>query len=152
MHFQYDRLQQPKAALRSQNSNLRLWLWLHTRTVARKFSLGALCISARGFRFVRGAWHSKHWPTLNWFIVFHISIWGTWSFVWRAKPPKNPWRRDCSTHLKFLAPDPAPTSKNFWVRLLNDLVSCKPKNIVLFVKLYYYTSIDEVSRNNAFNG
>jgi len=27
--------------------------------------------------------------------MFHISIWGAWSFVWRAKPTKAPpWRRD----------------------------------------------------------
>jgi len=26
------------------------------------------------------------------------------------------------------------------------------KNIVLFVRLYYYTSIDVVSRNDAFDG
>jgi len=55
-------------------------------------------------------------------------------------------------HLKFLATDPAPTSENFWFRLQNELVSCKLENIFLFVQLYYYASIDEVSRNNAFDG
>jgi len=29
------------------------------------------------------------------FIVFHVSIWGAWRFVWGAKPTKAPpWRRD----------------------------------------------------------
>jgi len=60
------------------------------RTVARKFSIGGLCFSAVGFGFVRGAWHSKNWQNLNWFVVFHFSIWGAWSFVWGAKPPKPP--------------------------------------------------------------
>jgi len=23
-------------------------------------------------------------------MVLHISIWGAWSFVWEAKPPKSP--------------------------------------------------------------
>jgi len=52
------------------------------RTVARKFSIG-------------GAWPSKIWQKLNWFIVFHVSIWGGLSL---------PWRRDCSNlvqRLKF---------------------------------------------------
>ena len=48
-----------------------------TRTVARKFSIG-------GFAFLRGValglcgggWYSKNWQKLNWFIVFHVSIWG----------------------------------------------------------------------------
>jgi len=57
-----------------------------------------------------------------------------------------------SRHLKFLAPVPTPTSKNFWLRLQTVLVSYKLKNIVLFVQLYYYASIDEVSRNDAFDG
>jgi len=34
---------------------------LETRTVARKFSIRGLCVSAGGFTFVRGAWHSKNW-------------------------------------------------------------------------------------------
>jgi len=27
-------------------------------------------------RLCGGAWHSKNWQKLNWFIVFHVSIWG----------------------------------------------------------------------------
>jgi len=34
----------------------------------------------------------------------------------------------------------------------NDLVHWKLKTMVLFVQLYYYTSIDEVSRNDIFDG
>jgi len=40
-----------------------------------------------------------------------------------------------STHLNFLGPAPAPTSKSFWLRLQNDLVQWKLKNIVFFVQL-----------------
>jgi len=57
-----------------------------------------------------------------------------------------------SRHLKFLATDLTPTSKNFWLRLQNDLVNSKLKNIVIFVQLSLYTSLDEVSRNDAFDG
>jgi len=28
--------------------------------------------------------------------VFHVSIWGGLEFVWGAKPPTPPWRRDWS--------------------------------------------------------
>jgi len=28
--------------------------------------------------------------------MFHVSIWGAWSFSWGAKPTKaSPWQRDC---------------------------------------------------------
>jgi len=57
MHFPYRRLQQPKAVLRSRNSNFRLRLHLQVQT-----------------------------PNV-------------------------------------LDPDPAPTSKNFWLRLQNDVVN-----------------------------
>jgi len=31
----------------------------------------------------------------TWFIVFHVSILGSWSFIWELSPPKPPpWRRD----------------------------------------------------------
>jgi len=30
--------------------------------------------------FNRGTWHSKIWQKPHWFIVFQISIWGSWSF------------------------------------------------------------------------
>jgi len=33
---------------------------------------------------VGGAWHPKHWHIFHWSILFHISIWGTWSFAWRG--------------------------------------------------------------------
>jgi len=26
----------------------------------------------------------------NWFVVFHASIWGDWSFVWEGLAPKSP--------------------------------------------------------------
>jgi len=33
--------------------------------------------------------------------VFHIAIWGVWSFVLGAKPTKAlPWRRDCYSSKK----------------------------------------------------
>ena len=51
-----------------------------------KSSIGGLCVSAGVFAFERGgAWHSKNSQKLNWFAVFHVSIWGAWSFVWGAK-------------------------------------------------------------------
>jgi len=37
-------------------------------------------------RLFRGKWYSQ----IHWFIVFHISYWGAWSFVWGAKPTKDP--------------------------------------------------------------
>jgi len=37
-----------------------------------------------------GSWHSKNWRNLNWFIVFHVSLWGDWA------PKTPPWRRDCA--------------------------------------------------------
>ena len=43
---------------------------MQNRTVARKFSIGALWV------YAGGAWHSKNWQQLNWFVVFHASIWG----------------------------------------------------------------------------
>jgi len=45
-------------------------------------------------------------------------------------------------HLKFLARTSTPTTK--WFAPL--------KTIVLFVQLYYYASVDEVSRNDIFDG
>ena len=39
------------------------------RTVARKFSIGGLCVFGGGLWVVWGAWHSKNWQKLNWFIV-----------------------------------------------------------------------------------
>ena len=37
--------------------------------------------------FCGGAWHSKNWQKLNWYIVFHVSIWGAWIIVLGDKPP-----------------------------------------------------------------
>jgi len=55
------------------------------RTVARKFSnRGTLGLCG-------GAWHSKNWQKLNWFIVRHFQFGGGLELVWgRAKPPKVP--------------------------------------------------------------
>jgi len=44
------------------------------RTDARKSLTG-------GFTFFRGAWHSEN-ERFHWFILSHISIWETWSFLW----------------------------------------------------------------------
>ena len=49
-----------------------------SRTVARKPSIA-------GFTFMQGAWQSKIRQKLHWFVVFHISFWGAWSFVSGAK-------------------------------------------------------------------
>jgi len=55
------------------------------RTVARKSSIGGLCVCAKGFTFVqRGAWHSK----LHWFRTFHISILGGLELYLGDKPTK----------------------------------------------------------------
>ena len=43
--------------------------------------------------FVQGDWHSKIWQKMHWFIVFHISNLGDFSF-WGLRPPKPPWRGD----------------------------------------------------------
>ena len=40
--------------------------------------------------FNRGAWHSKNWQKLHLFILFHVSIWGAWSFAWGDKLRKSP--------------------------------------------------------------
>jgi len=59
-----------------------------SRTVARKWSIGGLYVRAGG------AWHSN---LTNFPLIYNVSyfIWGSWSFVWRAKPTKAlPWRRD----------------------------------------------------------
>jgi len=70
-----------------------------------------------GFAFVRGDWHSKNWQKLHWFIVFHVSIWGVWSFVWGAKPLRGDGTEQtvdkswtsCRSHYIF------PTSFYEWV-------------------------------------
>ena len=59
-------------------------------TVSRQFSIVELCGSVGGFAFVRGSWHSKNWQKLHWFVVFSVSIWVFWSFVWGDNPPKPP--------------------------------------------------------------
>jgi len=47
------------------------------------FLIGGLCVSAGGlWVYAREAWHSKFWENLNWFIGFHVSIWGAWRLVW----------------------------------------------------------------------
>ena len=57
-----------------------------SRTAARKSSLVGVCV-CKGVDF-------KKWQNLHWLIVFHISIWGAWSFVWGLSPPNHPWRWD----------------------------------------------------------
>jgi len=58
------------------------WVLVQNRR-QKVFNRGAL-------RLCRGAWHSEIWQKLHWFEVFHISIWGAWSFVWGAKPTIDP--------------------------------------------------------------
>jgi len=61
------------------------------------------------------------------------------------------------SELKFqtpvLGPDPAPTSKNFWVGsiIIWSTENWKPI-FVLFVQLHYFTNRDDVSRNYIFDG
>ena len=40
------------------------------------FNRGALRFCGGALGLFGGAWHSKHWQKLNWFIVFHVSVWG----------------------------------------------------------------------------
>ena len=54
-----------------------------TRTVARMFSIGGPDIL-------------KVYKT-HWFLVFHVSIWGAWSYVWGLCPPKPPMATELST-------------------------------------------------------
>ena len=62
-----------------------------SRSVARKFSIGGFAFLRGPLRLCRRASHSKNWQKLNWFIVFHVSIWGAWSFLWgRLSPQKRP--------------------------------------------------------------
>ena len=35
-----------------------------------------------GFAIVRGVFSLQNYPKLHLFIVFHVSIWGAWSYVW----------------------------------------------------------------------
>jgi len=41
-------------------------------------------------RFCRGGWHSKIWQKIHWYILFHISHWEAWIFVWGALSPPKP--------------------------------------------------------------
>ena len=76
---------------------------IRLRTVATKSSIGWLYVCAGGLeRLCREAWKQK----LYLFIVFHISIWGAWSFVWGSKPTKAPpWPRDWSGYYFLLCPN-----------------------------------------------
>ena len=63
--------------------------WVLCRTVSRKPSPRGLYVRVGGaLRLCRGGFILKIWQKLQWFIVFHITIWG-------AKPTKAPppWRR-----------------------------------------------------------
>jgi len=60
---------------------------LNTEQSPESFQLGAL-------HLCRGAWHSKNWQKLHWFIVFHVSIWGGLGVLFgESKLP--PWRQGC---------------------------------------------------------
>ena len=60
----------------------------------RKVFNRGLFVSAGGLWVCAvGAWHSKNWQKLNWFIVFHLSVWGGMELCLGAKPP-NPPRGD----------------------------------------------------------
>jgi len=50
------------------------WCRCESRTVARKSSIGGALRLCRGLEI-------HLWQKFHWFIVFHISIWGTWSYV-----------------------------------------------------------------------
>jgi len=59
----------------------RLCVWLavlyHLKTRVR-----SICIRTVARKFLEnGVWRSKIWHKLHWLILFHISIWGSWSFV-----------------------------------------------------------------------
>jgi len=51
------------------------------------FNRGAL-------RFCGGAWHSKNWQNLNWFTVFHVTIWGGLELCLGGAKPQKPSRSD----------------------------------------------------------
>ena len=68
-----------------------IWNERWNRTVARKFSIGGLCVSAGGFKSVHGgAWYSKNGQKLNWFILFHVSIWVGLEFWLEELSPQKP--------------------------------------------------------------
>jgi len=52
------------------------------------FQQGALQFCGGALRLFGGAWHLK--INQNSFIVFHVSIWGAYSFVLGDKPTKAP--------------------------------------------------------------
>ena len=59
------------------------------RTVASKSSIGGYTFVLEGLPFVqRGL--TLNLTKIYRFIMFHILIWGTWSFVWWDKPTKAP--------------------------------------------------------------
>jgi len=65
------------------------------RTVATKSSLGGALCSCGGLCVCAGGLDMKSWQNLQWFIVFHISIWGGLVLClggWAHQSP--PWRRD----------------------------------------------------------
>jgi len=66
--------------------------------------------------------------------VFHVAIWGAWSFVWGAKPTKAPpWRWDCCKRLG----------------LVIITLSIKPYlSLLIFSRVYaHHTFIRQVDRH-----
>ena len=69
---------------------------LHSRTVARKFSIGRLCSFAGGLFVCAGGLDIIK---LNKTSVFHVSIGGGLGLFWGLSPPKPPrGGRDCCIH------------------------------------------------------
>jgi len=59
--------------------------WSLGRTASRKFSIGGVAFLRGALHLCGGTRHSKNWLKLHWFIVFHVSIRGDWSFFGGTK-------------------------------------------------------------------
>ena len=55
------------------------------------FNRGVLRICGGALCLCGGAWNSKNWQKINWFIVFHVLIWGGLELcLGRLSPPNAP--------------------------------------------------------------
>ena len=60
----------------------------------KKFSIGGFAFLREALGLCWGAWHSKIWRKLNWFIVFHVSIWEGLELCLGGLSPQKPPRGD----------------------------------------------------------
>jgi len=73
-----------------------VWLWVYAGVSGYVRSLLCAEPSPESFKYrlCRGSWHSENWQKLNWFIVFHISIWGGLKLCLVGLSPQKPPRGD----------------------------------------------------------